>query len=84
MNSRLKGLGVILAIIGIAFVAGGGYAYIKTQEGARSLQAFSAAQNVKLSYNAQGQLVDGGKTEEAQAILGLLTNDCRGLRPQPE
>lgn len=75
MNSRLKGLGVILAIIGIAFVAGGGYAYIKTQEGARSLQAFSAAQNVKLSYNAQGQLVDGGKTEEAQAILGLLTND---------
>jgi hypothetical protein len=75
MNSRLKGLGVVLVFIGIAFVAGGGYAYMKTQEGAKSLQAFSAAQNVKLTYNADGQLVDGGKVEGAQAIMTLLTVD---------
>ncbi|MEO8230268.1 MAG: hypothetical protein ABI628_10980 [Chloroflexota bacterium] len=75
MISRLKGLGVVLVIIGIAFAAGGGYAFLKTQEGARSLQAFSAAQNVNLSYNSDGQLVDGGKTEGAQAIMGLLTSD---------
>lgn len=75
MNGRLKGLGIVLVIIGIGFVAGGGYAYIKTQEGARSLQAFSAAQNVTLSYNDQGQLVDRGKTEGAAAIMSLLTND---------
>ncbi len=75
MNSRLKGLGVILVIIGIAFVAGGGFAFLKTQEGAKSLQSFSAAQNVKLSYNADGQLVDGGKVESAQAIMTLLTVD---------
>jgi hypothetical protein len=65
----------MLAVIGLAFVAGGGYAYYKTDQGAHSLQAFSAAQNVKLSYNEAGQLVDRGKTEDAQAILSLLTND---------
>jgi hypothetical protein len=75
MNGRLKGLGILLVIIGIGFVAGGGYAYIKTQDGAKSLQAFSAAQNVKLSYNDQGQLVDRGETEGAAAIMSLLTND---------
>ena len=75
MNSRLKGLGVVLVFIGIAFVAGGGYAYLKTQEGAKSLQAFSVAQNVKLTYNTDGQLVDGGKVESAKAIMTLLTVD---------
>ena len=75
MNGRLKGLGIVLVIIGIGFVAGGGYAYIKTQEGAKALQTFSAAQNVTLSYNDQGQLVDRGETEGAAAIMSLLTND---------
>ena len=75
MNGRLKGLGVMLAIIGLAFIAGGGFAYYKTDQGAKSLQAFSAAQNVTLSYNEAGQLVDRGETEGAQAIMSLLTND---------
>ena len=75
MNNRLKGLGVMLAIIGLAFIAGGGFAYYKTNQGAQALQAFSAAQNVKLSYNEAGQLVDRGKPEGAAAIMSLLTND---------
>ena len=75
VNSRFKILGVVLAVIGLAFIAGGGYAYYKTNQGANALQAFSAAQNVKLSYNDQGQLVDRGKTEGAAAIMSLLTND---------
>ena len=75
MNTRLKGLGAMLAIIGLAFIAGGGFAYYKTDQGAHSLQAFSAAQNVTLTYNEAGQLVDRGKTEGAQAIMSLLTND---------
>jgi hypothetical protein len=75
MNGRFKVLGAILVIIGIAFVAAGGYAFMKTQEGAKSLQAFSAAQAVKLSYNDQGQLVDRGETAGADAIMSLLTND---------
>jgi hypothetical protein len=75
MNSRLQRLGLVLAVIGLAFAAGGAYAFLKTQEGYRSLNAFSAAQNVQLAYNDQGQLVDRGTTEGAQAIMSLLTND---------
>ena len=75
MNSRLKVIGVMLAVIGLAFIAGGGYAFYKTDQGAQSLQAFSAAQNVTLSYNEAGQLVDRGEPEGAAAIMSLLTDD---------
>jgi hypothetical protein len=75
MNGRLKILGAMMAVIGLAFIAGGGYALYKTNQGSQALQAFSAAQNVTLSYNEQGQLVDRGKTEGAAAIMSLLTND---------
>jgi hypothetical protein len=75
MNGRLKILGVMLAVVGLAFVAGGGYAYYKTNQGAQALQSFSAAQNVKLSYNEAGQLTSGGETAEADKIMSLLTND---------
>ena len=75
MNGRLKILGVMLAVFGLAFVAGGGYAYYKTNQGAQALHAFSDAQNVKLTYNEAGQLTSGGGTEDADKIMGLLTND---------
>ena len=75
MNGRLKKLGIVLAVFGLGFIAAGGYAFLRTQDGAKSLQAFSAAQNVKLSYNDQGQLTDRGKTEGAAAIMSLLTKD---------
>jgi hypothetical protein len=76
MNGRLKVIGVMLAVIGLAFIAGGGYAFYKTDQGAHALQAFSAAQNVKLTYDDQGQLADSkGSTEESTAILAMLKND---------
>ena len=75
MVTRIKWLGIVLSIIGVVFVGAGGYAYLKVQDGQHSLTAFSAAQNVKLSYNDQGQLVDGGKTEGAAAILAMLKTD---------
>ena len=75
MIKRLRILGVVLAVFGLVFVAAGAYAFVKTQEGYRSLQAFSAAQDVRLTYNESGQLVDRGETAEAQAIMSLLTND---------
>lgn len=75
MVKRLRGLGIVLALIGMAFIAAGAFALFKTQEGYRSLNAFSAAQAVQLTYNDQGQLVDRGETEGAQAIMALLTED---------
>ena len=75
MNGRMKILGAMLAVVGLAFVAGGGFAFYKTNQGAQSLQAFSAAQNVKLNYNESGQLTDRGETAGAATIMSLLTND---------
>ncbi|HYH91917.1 MAG TPA: hypothetical protein VD763_02070 [Candidatus Saccharimonadales bacterium] len=75
MDKRLQRLGIGLVFLGIVFFAAGGYTLYKTQQGAASLQAFSAAQDVKLNYNDQGQLVDRGTTEGSAAIMSLLVND---------
>jgi hypothetical protein len=76
MNKRLQLVGIGLAVMGLVFFAAGGYTLYKTQQGATALQTFSAAQNVTLTYNADGQLADReGSTEEATAVMGLLTND---------
>ena len=77
MYGRMRGLGIVLALLGIVFIAGGAFAFAKTYEGYQSLNALSAAQNVKLSYNDQGQLVDRGDTAEAQAIMSLLRDDWK-------
>jgi hypothetical protein len=75
MYARFKIVGFGLAIAGIAFLGVGGYTYTKTQAGASSLAAFSAAQDVKLTYNDQGQLVDRGTVEGAAGIMALLQDD---------
>jgi hypothetical protein len=63
----------VLVVVGMVFVVAGGVAYGKVQDGYGSLQAFSESQNVTLSYNEDGQLVDRGTTEGADAIMALLT-----------
>ncbi len=75
MTTRFKKLGLALMVAGLAFVLVGGYTFVKTQEGAKSLSTFSAVQNVTLNYNDQGQLTDRGKVEGATAIMSLLTKD---------
>ena len=77
MYGRMRIVGVVLAVMGLGFLAGGAFTYVKTQEGVTSLNALSAAQNVKLSYNDQGQLVDRGETAEAQSILSLLRDEWK-------
>jgi len=77
MYGRMRGLGIVLALMGIVFMAGGAFVFAKTYEGYQSLNALSAAQNVKLSYNEQGQLVDGGDPAGAQAILSLLRDEWK-------
>jgi hypothetical protein len=71
----LKGLGIALAVIGLVFIAGGAYAYLRVQDGTKSLNQFSAAQNVTLTYNEEGQLIDRGEAAGADAIMALLKDD---------
>ena len=73
MINRLRGLGIVLGVIGLAFVVAGGFAFFKVQEGQASLQAFSQAQGVTLTYNEDGQLTDRGETAGADEIMTLLT-----------
>ncbi len=75
MGKRLQKLGIVLTVIGVLFLVAGGVAYSKVQDGYDSLQAFSEAQNVTLSYNEDGQLTDRGTVEGAQAIMALLEDD---------
>ncbi len=77
MNKRLNLLGAFLLVVGFVFVVAGAVAYTKVQDGYGSLQAFSEAQNVTLSYNEDGQLTDRGTTEGAEAIMTLLTDDWK-------
>jgi len=75
MTKRLQTLGIVLAVVGLGFLVGSGVAYAKVQDGYGSLQSFSEAQNVELTYNEDGELTDRGETEGAEAIMSLLTDD---------
>ena len=77
MIKRLRILGALLAVIGLGFLVGSGVAYAKVQDGYDSLQAFSQAQNVELTYNEDGQLTDRGETAGAEEIMSLLTDDWK-------
>jgi hypothetical protein len=68
-------LGIFLSVVGIGFLAGSAVAYAKVQDGYESLQSFSEAQNVTLTYDEDGQLVDRGSTEQADEIMALLEDD---------
>lgn len=74
-TTRFRIVGLVLALVGLGFLAGAGVAFAKVQAGYDSLQSFSEAQNVTLSYDEDGQLVDRGSTEEADAIMSLLVDD---------
>ena len=77
MAKRLQTLGVVLALIGLGFLVGAGVAYTRVQAGYDSLKAFSAAENVQLTYNDNGQLTDRGETKGATEIMSLLVDDWK-------
>ncbi len=66
---------MFLIVVGIGYFVGAAVAYSKVQGGYGSLQAFSEAQNVELSYNDDGQLVDRGEVAGGEAIMSLLKDD---------
>jgi len=68
-------LGIFLVVVGIGYFVGAGVAYSKVQGGYGSLQSFSEVQNVQLGYDEDGNLIDRGTVEGAQAIMSLLKDD---------
>lgn len=68
-------LGIFLLLVGVGYLVGAVVAYGKVQGGYGSLQSFSEAQNVQLNYNDDGELIDRGTVEGAQAIMTLLEDD---------
>jgi len=74
-RNRLQTVAIVLTVIGLLFMVAAGVAYTKVQDGYSALDAFSTAENVTLSYNDDGQLIDRGTTEGADAIMALLTDD---------
>jgi len=77
MARRFRTLGIVIAAFGLIALVAAGVAYFKVQDGYGSLQAFSEAQNVTLTYNDAGELVDRGTVEGSQAIMSLLTDDWK-------
>ena len=68
-------LGIFMIVVGIGYFIGAIVAYGKVQGGYDSLQAFSEQQNVQLSYDEDGNLIDRGTVEGAEAIMSLLEDD---------
>lgn len=75
MNNVTRLVAVALMGVGVLIIAIGGVNWQKASEGLASLDAVYEAQNVTVNYNEEGQLVDRGSPEEAQAILALLEGD---------
>lgn len=75
MVTKIRIVGAVLALAGLGFIGASIYAFTEVQAGQKSLQDFSAAQNVTLTYNEDGQLIDRGEVEGAQAILSLLEDE---------
>lgn len=75
MAKRFQTVGIVLVLFGLGFLIASGVAFTRVQDGYGSLDSFSTAQNVTLSYNEDGELIDRGTTEGAEAIMSLLTED---------
>jgi hypothetical protein len=75
MAQRLRIVGIMLMAFGLIFFIGSGVAFKLYNDGANSLQSFSEVQNVELTYNEDGQLVDRGTTEEAENIMAMLEDE---------
>lgn len=72
---KLRYVAIGLLVFGVVFSGVGIFAFTQVSAGEDSLQAFSAAQNVTLSYNDNGELIDRGTTEMADEIMVLLTEE---------
>lgn len=77
MKTVVRLVAIGLMGFGLVLVAIGGVTWLRANDGLESLEAVYEAQNVTLSYNDQGELVDRGTVEGAQAIRSLLQDDWK-------
>lgn len=70
-------IAVSVVLVGFAIMAIGGVTMMKASSGIESLNAVYEAQGLELAYNEDGQLVDRGTTEGADAIMTLLVDDWK-------
>lgn len=75
MADRLRKLGIVMIVMGVVFAGLGIFAFTQIQAGTDSLNKFSAAQNVTLSYDDNGNVLDRGTPEGGEAIMDLLVNE---------
>ena len=75
MAKRLRILGIVMIVLGVVFAGAGIFAFTQVQAGGDSLQAFSAAQNVTLNYDEEGNLLDRGSAEAGAEILRFLEEE---------
>ncbi|MGI9641808.1 MAG: hypothetical protein ACR2N9_03395 [Acidimicrobiia bacterium] len=75
MTQRIRVLGIVMIVLGLVFAGAGIYAFTQVQAGSDSLQAFSTAQNVTLSYDEDGNVMDRGSAEAGAEILRFLEEE---------
>ncbi len=73
--TRLISFGVLA--LALVIMAVGVVNMQKANEGLQSLDAVYAAQGIELSYNEDGQLIDRGTTEEADAIKSMMVDEWK-------
>ena len=75
MTGRLRKVGIVLAIFGLVFMAGGAMPPSRSRRAIARWTPSAPRRTCALTYNDEGQLVDRGETAGAQAIMALLTED---------
>ena len=75
MAKKLKSLALVFAVIGSGCLVASGVAFLRTNQGMDALKQFSAAQNVTLTYDEDGNLIDRGTSEGADAIMAMVKED---------
>ncbi|MDX1608265.1 MAG: hypothetical protein R3251_03590 [Candidatus Spechtbacterales bacterium] len=77
MQKGLKMAGIFFVLAGLALMLVGGAVFMRANAGLKSLDAVYKAQGIELSYNDNGELIDRGTVEGANAILSLLEDDWK-------
>lgn len=78
VQKRLRALAAVIVVAGLVTAAVGAfYVLPQADDGLASAQAIYAEEGVRLSYNAEGKLIDRGTPEGAQKILDMLETDWK-------